>query len=523
MLTATRYMQHTQRFRTLELIASFALGGCAGVLDLGAYSVDDQTVSAQEEEPECSKSSDCGSDSDAPTVCVAATHRCVPLKSDDCTTITGDYSADEAIVIGSLFAFGGAQAGASTARQNSAILAVREINDAGGIPRGGSSAAARPLVMVSCDASANLVRAGKHLVDDLHVPAIVGPNGSQDTIDLSRQVSVPGGTVVITPTALASSIADLSDNGLTWQMVPTDLQRGPFLTLEIEELATQLLAERKLEAIKFAAVFRDDALGLGTRTSLNALTLAKVPLATLVDRGQARVDAYELGAADQEPIVRSYADFAPDIIVLAGTSELVQDIMVPLERAWHADKPRPHYMLIDSLKNKELLDAVSNNDDLRKRIRGTGLTPSRRSKVVYDAFQLSYQLAYPGMPSEVAGLGPSYDTTYAIAYALAATYDQPISGRSITKGLRMLADGPDEIEVQAVDLLAGFSHLVMKESITAIGTFGPLAWGPNGAVLGGTLELWCIENRGGRLSYQSSGITLELATGLLEGEYVQCP
>ena len=511
--------QYAPRLRTLQLIVLCTLTGCARVLDLDDYSLG-QVVNTQS--MECSSNHECPSDADNPQVCVDATHSCVPLKSEDCTTITGDASVDDAIVIGSLFSFGGAMVAASTARQAAAVLAVHEVDGSGGIPRGDSSAAARQLVMVSCDASANLVRAGKHLVDELHVPAIVGPNSSQDTIDLSRQVSVSGGTVAISPTALASSIADLSDNGLTWQMVPTDLQRGEFLRIAIQDLAAQLMRERKESAIKLGAVFRDDALGIGTRTSLNTLILNGSQLPTLVNRGEARIDAYDLGATDQQPTVRAYAEFAPDIIVLAGTSELVLDIMVPLERAWRADKPRPYYMLIDSLKNKELLEAVMADDALRKRVRGTGLTPSPRSKAVYDAFQLSYQLANPGMPSDVNGIGPTYDATYAIAYALAATFDQPISGRSITKGLRMLSDGRDEIQVQAVSLLAAFSHLVMKEPINAIGTFGPLAWGPNGAVLGGTLELWCIGARGGRLSYQSSGVTVDLASGLLEGNYVQC-
>jgi ABC-type branched-subunit amino acid transport system substrate-binding protein len=522
--TCPRPRAHTlaSNSAVFSFLACLAASGCARIIELDGYAVGEQMDLPQEPAKECVSNADCAAKSD-PSVCVQATNTCVALKSDDCTIVSGDHTQEDAIVIGSMFAFGGAQAGASTARQNSAILAVHEINVAGGIPQGDSSARSRPLVMVSCDASGNLLRAGKHLVQELQVPAIVGPNGSQDTLDLSTQVSVPGGTVLITPTALASSIADLSDNGLTWQMVPTDFQRGPFLTLQIEAMAEEIMQQRGVATIKLAAVFRDDALGIGTRTSLNDLELNGLPLTTLVMRGLARVDAYDLKAVDQQqPTVRSYAEFAPDIVVLAGTSEVVENVMVPLESAWPADRPRPYYMLIDSLKNKELLDAVVGNDELRKRIRGTGLTPSPRSRAVYDAFQLSYQLAYPGSPSEVAGLGPTYDATYAIAYALAATQDQPISGRSVADGLRMLSDGATEIEVQAVTVLAAFSHLVNQEAITAIGTFGPLAWGANGAVLGGTLELWCIENRATRLSYQSSGLTLDLASGLLEGTYKQC-
>jgi hypothetical protein len=78
------------------------------------------------------------------------------------------------------------------------------------------------------------------------------------------------------------------------------------------------------------------------------------------------------------------------------------------------------------------------------------------------------------------------------------------------------------VELQVSNVLAAFSHLAMKQPISAIGTFGPLAWGGNGAVLGGTLELWCISNAGGRLSFESSGRTLDLARGELQGEFVQC-
>ena len=501
----------------LKLLLSLAVPSCARVLELEAYAVTDPDASTPLEGA-CSTTSEC----DEESVCVEATHQCVALKSEDCTTVTGDYRQDDAIIIGSLYAFGGAQEDTSTARRNAALLAIHEIAGAGGVPRREGSASTRPLVMLSCDASADLLRASRHLVEDLHVPAIVGPNASQDTLDISQQVSVPGGTLLITPTALASSVADLADNGLTWQMVPTDVQRGPLLTRELQNMARELKQARNLEQVKLAAVFRDDALGIGTRTSLNELTINDLPLAALVSQGLARVDAYDLSTPDQQATVRAYAAFAPDIVVLAGTSELIVNVLVPLERAWPMGQPKPHYMLIDSLKNIELLDAVAIDDDLRKRVRGTGITTSPRSKPVYDAFQLSYQLAYPGISPELGGLGPSYDATYAIAYALAATQDRPISGQSVAAGLRMLSGGREEIDVQAVTLLAAFASLSKNEPISAIGTFGPLAWGPNGAVLGGTLELWCIERRAGHLSYQSSGLTLDLATGRLEGDYKQC-
>jgi hypothetical protein len=215
--------------------------------------------------------------------------------------------------------------------------------------------------------------------------------------------------------------------------------------------------------------------------------------------------------------------FLPDIIVLAGTADIVPNVMLPIEQRWPAGKPRPTYLTIDPVKSSDLLNAAASSDDLRRRIRGTGTTPSPRSKATYDAFRVSYELRYPGSQANGSGLGPSYDTVYAIAFAMAAIREMPITGRNLTQGLARLAGGSTEIEVQSTQVLAGFQRLVAGQSINAIGTFGPLAWGPNGAVLGGTLEVWCIGVAAGKAGYQSSGLTLELSNQRTAGEYMQCP
>ncbi|MET0391459.1 MAG: hypothetical protein ABW321_36125, partial [Polyangiales bacterium] len=68
-----------------------------------------------------------------------------------------------------------------------------------------------------------------------------------------------------------------------------------------------------------------------------------------------------------------------------------------------------------------------------------------------------------------------------------------------------------------------FSHLVAGSPVSVTGTFGPLAWGANGAILGGNLELWCIGKGEERLRFESSPMALDLLTGILRGDYVQCP
>jgi len=512
------------------VICGLALGvlnaGCNKITDLDAYSVAPSSTKS-DTQAQCVSNQKCtdeataaaGSSTPVPAVCVKSTGKCVELLSEDCDTITGDYTSDEAVVIGSLFSTKGAQAATNIQRQQSAQLAVTQIDDVGGMPLG--TGTPKKLVLVSCDESTDLSRAGDHLVSELKVPAIVGPNTSQDTLDLSTTVSIPGGTVVMSPTAVASSVGALIDNDLTWLMVPTDVQRAPLMVTQINALEQQLEADRASTSVKLGIVFRNDALGIGTRTSLNSLMLNGKALSDSVNLGNhVHINGYDVSAKDQKGIVDEYLAFLPDIVVLAGTAEAITQVMVPLEAAWPTDKPRPYYVLIDSVKVPELITAATGNDDLRRRVRGTGVTPSPDSKSVYDAFKVDYQVAYPNS-SIISGMGPAYDATYAIAFALVAEGDEEPTGDAVKTGLRKLADG-DTVDIGATRVLTAFQKLAGGDSIKARGTFSTLSWSKDGTVQGGTLEIWCIGAPGGKPAYASSGLTFDIMTATSSGKYTQC-
>ena len=466
---------------------------------------------------------------------------CVKLISEDCEGITGDYSNDQAIFLGSLFSTKGSTATTNLPRQQSAALAIEQINAAGGVPGGSTSAHPRPLVMISCDESTNLVRAAKHLVDDLHVPAIVGPNTSQDTIDVSTKVTVPGGTVVMSPTGVASSIASLSDNDLTWLMVPSDVQRAPLMINQIGVLETALRAARNnKQYINLGIVFRNDALGIGTRTALNDLMINGQSLSNAINLGNhVQIDPYNGTDTDQHAIVTKYLSFLPDIIVLAGTAEGINLVMKPLEEKWPTDVDRPQYVLIDSNRVPDLIAATTNNDDLRHRVRGTGITPgvvvkdmpagSDSPTATLESFKVDYKVRF-GTDATASGMGPAHDAAYAIGLALAATRTQEVTGASVAQGLRMLAGGTTKLTATALNVLPAFKKLGAGEKITAVGTYGMLDWDDDGAVKGGVLEMWCIAGPPApttavpmpQATYASSGLYFDLKTRAYSGAYVQC-
>ena len=522
----------------LTISATGGSGGSGGQGTGGGAGSDTDGGDSGLPPPECATNQECTSKLSpggtvVPAACLKPQGKCVQLTSDDCVIGAGDYLNDDSIIIGSLFATaptGPNNATNSTAttnqqRQQGATLAIEEINMRGGIPAPATGGNSRPIVMVSCDAFANMLRAGGHLINDLHVPAIVGPNTSQDTIDLTTRLSAQAGTALVSPSAVASAIVDLADNDLTWLMVPTDVQRSPLMLDQIGVLEQQIKTARSVSNVKLSIIYRNDALGVGTRVSLDPLIINGRSLADPVNlQSYVKIDPYVPTAADQSTIVSGQVAFKPDIVVLAGTAEAVDKVLVPLEAQWPSSAPKPYYIMIDSNKVTTLLDATKNNMDLRLRIRGTGVTPGAASTPILNSFNVDYQARYNILPSN-ASIGASYDAAYAIAYALAATKDLPLSGANVATGLRRLAGGATAVRTGTQDMLNAFSHLGAGESISARGTFGALAWDPKGAILGGSIEMWCIGLTGAAppaAVYQTSGLTYDIETTMKLGAYTQC-
>ncbi|HEX3763941.1 MAG TPA: hypothetical protein VHW23_34840, partial [Kofleriaceae bacterium] len=499
-----------------------------------------------------------------PAVCVHDTApRCVALKTEDCQTITGDVMDENAVLIASLGATTGAQAATNIARQQAAMMAVEEINASNasnGILMSTNPGDARKLVMLSCDANANLARAATHLITELHVPAIVGPNLSQDTLDLTLgnrglPSSAQAGTVLMSPSAVASAIATIPDNGFSFMMVPSDIQRVPLMLQRIRDLETQIKAQPgRTKPVKLGIWYRGDALGQGTRDGLAAapVLINGGSLTAAINAGNAREDMYDPLSTDNSAQIQAYVTtLQPDIIVVIGTAEAVTYFTKPLEAAWPTGTsapPRPLYVAIDSTKVPELLTevtgaAASAAADERKRWSGTGVTPTPESAEVFNFFQGEYSQRYKDMngkpaPATVSGMGPAYDAVYTIALSLVGKRDPVITGAMITAGMQNLATNMQTCASDASGILApcfrisdhsrtlsqDMSMLLGAQKVTEIGTFGRLEWDSQGAKSSGLIELWCINGSGPNPVYASSGATYDVKSQTMgPNPYTQCP
>lgn len=541
---------------------------CSTILPIATIAICGACNSFDEQLPprsfdECTRHSDCadafvdGETGEAePAVCVQGPsddpaddvflRRCVQVTTPECPELfspEGDGQIpDDAILLGALMPFAGPQMVNTPPRLRSAVLAMEQINavGVGGIP-GPSGTDNRRLAMVACDEVTDLINAAQHLVEDLRVPAVVGPIIGQSLFEL-QPIIREHDTAFFSPTVVADAVGAFDDRGLILQMVLTDVQRAPLMNQQIRELESQLRASRlrQAEPIRLGTFSRNDALGQGTNVGLLDLRINGQLYAQEQTVGHVRATAYaneDLQARPQFYIDDLLDDgrFLPDIIVVAGAGEIPDNFLAPLEAQWPESVPRPYYVMIDPLKIGPLLDLVGDADthpDLRLRIRGTGITPTSTGDDESDAAQAfdGFVLAYRSVVGDnqapiISGMGPSYDAVFAIAFALAAQRDAPLTGASLIQGLPLLAGGSTKVLLGRNASNVAFRELGASppRAISAIGTFGPLEWDQEGQKKAGILEMWCIDGQGSRPVFQPSGLNYDFEAGDLIGTYSQCP
>lgn len=496
---------HVETCSWLFALASTGLMFCAAcnaVLELDSFAVareDDRSPIA------CSADAACGGSS-VPSVCSPLRRQCVPVLDTQCTQLAGELTDPNALRIGALLSLHDEQLAINRERQRGLVLAVEQINEAGGVPDVWTGIA-HPLGLVTCDTADDPLRAGRHLIEDVNVPVIVGPNSSDDTLELATGLSIAKRTLTMSPTAMSSELRDLADDDLCWSMVPTDAQRAPLLHAQIKALEAALRRTRS-QPVKLSVVYRDDSFGHGVRLSLSSLTINGRPLSHPDNmHGAVQLAMYAPSLDDVPSLIAAQLAFKPDILLLAGMAEGVGAIMAPLEERLHeTGGPRPHYVLTDGTKVQELLQLVQRFPELAVRVHGVGSAP--REEFAWSTFERAYRARFADGQPELAGVAAAYDSIYAIAFAAAAAGGMA-AGPDLAVGLRGIED-EDEGDAPA-DLASVFKELSLDapdSHLVAHGVLAPFAWDERGAPRKGKLELWCVAQDG--QGFESGGVTFDL-------------
>ncbi|HTU61932.1 MAG TPA: ABC transporter substrate-binding protein, partial [Polyangiales bacterium] len=403
-------------------------------------------------------------------------------------------------------------------RQHGASMAVEVINQAGGIPDGTGRKRTLTLRTATGPSAASGLR---ELKSRAKLSAVIGPDSSDAMLELLTAAD-DAQLFMIGPNNTVDSIVEAQDS---WSLVPTDHQRMPLLMRALADLEAELEQTRGgRRALRLSVVYRDDAFGRGWLAAIERASWGGVELLHADNQARVSIEAYDPKAQAQHELIGRLVAFAPDVMITIGMSEVVTQVMAPLESMWQAEQ-RPEYLLTDAAKGAELLQLISERTPLMPRVHGLGATAIPAAEPSHQQFLNAYGQRFSnGAPAPVGvEAATGYDAVFVIAYALAASTPGtgPGSGPAIAQSLARLTGGALVVEAHEPQLAAALSALSRGESISARGTLSAFEWDSGGGIASGAAELWCVVDAMSP-RYASAGLTFDIAARSFGSQPSEC-
>lgn len=179
-----------------------------------------------------------------------------------------------------------------------ADLAVKEVNDAGGILGGSMVETLR--ADSGCIDNGLATSNGERLLAD-GIDGLVGADCSGVTGAVLQNVALPNGMVMISPSATSPGLSTMEDNGLFFRAAPSDAREG--------QVMADILTERGIKSI--ALTYTNNDYGKGLADAIASSFEAVGGKVTIVA-------AHEDGKADYSAEVGALASAGGDILVVAG-------------------------------------------------------------------------------------------------------------------------------------------------------------------------------------------------------------
>jgi len=548
--------------RVLGLGAFFAVAASAACQVLAgidektaAVVVPDAQVADVTTGPECTTNAQCIAAHSPGYVCVKETSKCQSLFSTECDTVLAGsisagqadkqaiYANDDTLFLGFVMDLKGEGKQTGIARRQAVALAIDAIANNHGIP-GGAEGRRRPVAVVACsetkdDGTIDPTVAARHLVDELHVPAIIGASNSDTSSALFYNAAFPN-ALVFAPNALSSRLSLPTDNGLFWRTSASDPAQARALQQQINAVEQDLVTNQGVSSgdARLAIVYLDDGFGTDIVPQItggltwNGAALGVAPNGATCTSAPCDATARVL--------VRPYSDvtdngknnvagelkfFKPNLVVAIGGGDAVT-IASKLEGLL-ADDFAPTYLFAQGSATSDLttiLTPTPGDGGLRKRIRGV------RQLLAADeatTFAGQYNLAFPAGPPDTLGVPGAYDITYLLAYAAVAAAGNAgtaLTAARLNDGLKRVLDPdasavyrttPDTVGPATDTLNAGTSINVKGYSYTN-------GFDLDAGEAPARFEVYCVASTGGAL--RSSGLVYDPALdgGTTTGTF-SCP
>ena len=364
--------------------------------------------------------------------------------------------SDEPLKIGFLADFSGPLAEFGPAIQTGVELAIKHLNDAGGV-------LGHDVVLVVGDTGLDPTQAteeARRLIEVEGVHAIVGPLASSITLAVTESVAASAGVPIISPSATSPQLTIAEDNDYLFRSTTSDAAQGPVLA--------QLAADQGLSNV--GVLFLNDPYGQGLAEAFAGAWGGDVNLVSIED-GQ---------ASYLSELQQAAANGAQALVAIAFPQQAEVFLREALEQGLF-----DHFLFVDGTKSQELIDAIGG--EYLNGMQGTAPAAGPESDSL-RAFNESYVAEYDEL-SPLPFIREAYDA--AIAIGLAAEIAGSADSDAIRNNLRNAAAPPGEaVSAGASGVAEALDAIRSGDEVNYDGAATSLDWDANGDVTSGYIGVW---------------------------------
>ena len=350
---------------------------------------------------------------------------------------------------------------AHVARENAAELAVRQINEAGGI-----DGEQLGIIFCSIEENANFDRLGREeaaiasalYLADIGVPAIVGPVSSNDTKAVFESLKAENKNVVlISPSATSTQLTDLepaptdAQPGLLWRTVASDELQG-------KAIAYDMTTGRGGDPVESVALVYE----LGAYGESLAAAFSSAFAGTTADYPfEGSRYAQHLAAIAQTDI--------PEVLFISSQEAEISRFLNAAVGAGLDDR---NIFLTDGAAADSVF--VNGDPQIYPQVRGTVHASSNEEDQTYLAFKAAFQGFFRYDPASQNFVPHSYDAAWmaGVGMAYARAKNLPLTGTSIATGMRHVNSG--DPFVVGSSLTTARDIFAMGQDINIVGASGAL-------------------------------------------------
>lgn len=341
--------------------------------------------------------------------------------------------------------------------QKGVELAIKHINDAGGVN-------GQPVLLVTGDDktdSTAAVEEARRLVEVEGVSAIVGPLASGVSLAVAESVTGAAGVPTISPSATSPGVTGANDSDFLFRSTTSDAAQGVVLA----DLARQ-------EGITSVGVlYLNDAYGQGLADAFEgAFGAANVSKA-----------AFQEGSASYlSELQQAAAGGARTLVAIGYPTQAQIFIREALE-----NRLFDSFLFVDGTKSEDLIAAIG--AQALEGMKGTAPTAGPETDAA-RAWNEAWLADHPELPTRPF-VREAYDAT--IAIALAAEKAKSNRGAAIRDQLRAVAGPPGDQFIPGADGVRRALEAVRAgRDVDFEGSVTSLNWDDNGDVTTGFIGIW---------------------------------